>query len=394
MKQIRYQDAKLANKTSSKGNQGKYCINNEWIKTDNLGYEAAAEYLASEILNCSNIENYVSYSIEKIQIENQNGFFRNTTGCISKHFLKPDEEIITLDKFFKQVLNTTFEKEIKGKPTKEAISHVVDLIEKNTGISNFGQYLTSMFEFDAFILNEDRHAHNIALIYKNGDYFPAPIFDNGASFLSDTTQEYPMDEKTNKLISCVKAKPFNSSFEKQVKACQELYGPQISIKLPNISKQINTIKMHYGERIADRIEHIYNIQIQKNKELLNFEKDIEISSNIATTSNELLYTEQDMAQEITEYVNNGGNLVMKAVPENFVELLKEKLLNEEIPFIALRDKYNTCTIFTKDMDSKAFLKAQEEIFSVYKPPEIHPKVDKANSKDTEKILKIEDYDDL
>lgn len=370
MRLIKNQDIQMANKTPSKGNQGKYHIREKWIKTDYLGYEAASEYLASEILQHSNIKNYVSYSIEKIQIENKNGLLRKANACVSHNFLSPHAEIVTLDKFLKQKLNTTFEQEVKGKSTKDAIEHIVNLVEENTNITNFGQYLTSMFEFDAFILNEDRHVQNIIFINENETYTPGPIFDNGAAFLSDITQEYPLEEKTNHLIPYVKAKPFDSSFSKQVEACHELYGKQLTIEKIDISKQINIIKNYYGERIANRIQHIYDIQMQKNKDFLQI--------TTPTDEKDSLYTEKEMLQEIKEYITNGGSIVLKSVPEEFVNPIKVALMEEKVPFIAIRDKNNICNIFTKDIDTKAFLKIQKEVFSTQRPSILKPRIDDFN----------------
>ena len=391
MRQIRYQDSKISNKTPSKGNQGKYHIEDEWIKTDYLGYEAASEYLASELLRNSNILHYVKYSLDKIQIENKNGFFRNMTGCISQDFLKNGGEIVTLDKFLKQILNTTFEKEIKGKSTKDAIQHIVNLVEENTGIHNFGNYLTAMFEFDAFILNEDRHVQNIVLINKNGQYEPGPIFDNGAAFLSDIEQEYPLEEKTNRLINCVKAKPFNSSFDKQVKACHELYGKQLSLTIMDISSQIDKIKFCYGDRIANRIQHIYDIQLNKCKDILQLNEPEK--KEIVTEEPDFLYNEKQMAKEIVDYIENGGNIVTKAVPELFVTPLKDALIEEEIPFITMRDENNICSFYVKDMDSRDFLKIQKEVFQSIQPPKLEPESTKATQSKVSQILQIEDYDE-
>ena len=44
---------------SSKGNQLKFGIDNKWYKADFLGYEGAAEYAASKLLEQSNIMEYV-----------------------------------------------------------------------------------------------------------------------------------------------------------------------------------------------------------------------------------------------------------------------------------------------------------------------------------------------
>jgi len=41
---------------------------------------------------------------------------------------------------------------------------IVDCIVEETGLTNFGQWLTCLLEFDRLILNEDRHLHNVAVM--------------------------------------------------------------------------------------------------------------------------------------------------------------------------------------------------------------------------------------
>ena len=44
--------------SSSKGNQGKYFVDGEWVKVDYLGYEGIAEVLTSDIAKHTNITQY------------------------------------------------------------------------------------------------------------------------------------------------------------------------------------------------------------------------------------------------------------------------------------------------------------------------------------------------
>lgn len=358
MRVIHYCDLTYINSTSSKGNQEKYHIDNEWIKTDYLGYEGASEFLASEILKCSNIKEFVPYRIEKAEIENRHGMLQKRNICVSKDFLLPGEEIITLEKLLRQKYGSSFEKEIQGKSIKEAISNIVNLVEKATGISDYGKHLTQMLEFDAFILNEDRHSQNIAFIYGNGVYKPCPIFDNGAAFLSDTSRDYPLDEKTNKLVSFVDAKPFSSSFEKQVRACQELYGKQLVLNLEDMSNQISVIKSYYGERISNRIQHVYDIQKFKNRNLLNI-KDI---SSEKGTKMDFIGLSQEVAQNFLLYIENGGNVISAIIPNEFVSALKIRMSEEEIPYIVADNTKDTVQIITKDIYKRDFLQVQKDVF--------------------------------
>lgn len=106
------------------------------------------------------------------------------------------------------------------------------------------------------------------------------------------------------------------------------------------------------------------------------------------------YTKEQMFQEIKEYAENGGNLVMKTVPEGFVKPMEEMLTDEEIPFVSMRDEHHTCTIITKDRDAQAFLKVQQKVFPIYQPPKIEPEINKIDDKENNKLLQMEEYDDI
>ena len=82
---------------------------------------------------------------------------------------------------------------------------------------------------DAVFLNEDRHTHNISvLMTSDGTFKVCPIYDNGASLLSDTTLDYPLGINIFDAIKTVKAKTLCSSFEEQLDAAEEIYGHTIT----------------------------------------------------------------------------------------------------------------------------------------------------------------------
>lgn len=259
------------NNTPSKGNQEKYCIGEYWYKTDYLGYEGASEYLVSEILKQSNIDYYVKYEMEiinKVDMDDPE-YIKKSNGCKSKNFCDNGIEIITINSLIKNNLGITFDKFIDKLSTKDAIEKVVNFVKEQTGLDKFGEYLTSILELDAFILNEDRHMNNILVLKDNENNFHyAPIFDNGASFLSDTTNDYILGYRVDKLMDKVKSKPFSSHFSKQVKAARELYGQQFFIdKNIDISQALFNIREVYNSTIADRMEKVFNYNKIKYNEL-------------------------------------------------------------------------------------------------------------------------------
>lgn len=251
------------NNTPSKGNQEKYHIDDYWYKTDYLGYEGASEYLVTEILKQSNIKYFVEYSMEKIEKIDKDDpdYIKQSNGCKSKNFCSDGIEIVTINSLIKNNLGISFDKFIDKLSTKDAIEKVVDFVKAQTGLDKFGEYLGSILELDAFILNEDRHMNNILVLKdKEGKYNYAPIFDNGAAFLSDTTNDYILGYRVDKLMDKVKAKPFSSHFSKQVKAARELYGAQLFFdENLDISKALFNIRQLYGSVIADRMGKVFSI---------------------------------------------------------------------------------------------------------------------------------------
>ena len=243
------------NLTSSKGNQLKCKNHGRWYKADFLGYEGAAEYIASKILSQSNIKSYTTYSLSQIVIPR---YAKEFKGCSSPDFLKEGCNLITADKLFKQNYSPNYLEQYKKMSLKDKITDFVKKIEEMTGIKEFGKQLTALLEFDAFIMNDDRHFNNIAFIEnKDGTYEFAPVFDNGGGFLSDMTYDYPLNKSVHGLMSNVKAKPFDEDFDKQIEMCQRLYGSQFLVsKNLDISKELDNVKTLYGPEIAKRINDV------------------------------------------------------------------------------------------------------------------------------------------
>lgn len=260
MKIYNNNDGSTGRISTSKGNQVKMKIDGYWYKMDYLGYEGLAEYLASELLAYTNIQNYVKYEMTEMTLNEQ-----PFNGCRSEDFLKADEEIITADKLFKVYVGMSVAEFLQPqKSLIERISSFVNKVQEITGIKNYGQELTKILEWDGFIFNDDRHFNNIAFVYnsKIKAFSLCPLFDNGAAFLSDMRCDYPLEKNVYGLISGVKAKPFSEDFDKQIKACEKLYGIQLKID-KNIcisTEAAERIKGHYGDNIYSRVNDIFEHQ--------------------------------------------------------------------------------------------------------------------------------------
>ena len=138
-----------------------------------------------------------------------------------------------------------------------------------TGLEQFPQYLTLLFEVDALFCNDDRHLNNIAVIEQNGKYGYCPIFDNGAGLLSNT-QLSRMDISPPALISALRARPFNTTFTRQMNTARSLYGTQLAMpKLTtnDIQEVLRSILEYYPHRdhsiIMDRVEACILIRQKK-----------------------------------------------------------------------------------------------------------------------------------
>lgn len=251
------------NRNSSKGNQLKWKKDDFWYKADNLGYEALSEYVVSSLLEKTNVVDFVKYDLSKIEY---NGIL--FCGCSSKSFLETNEVLITLPRLFSMYLDEDIYMECERLDRTEAdcIKYVVDNVSKITGLVDFGKHLTLMLEVDAFFLNEDRHFHNIAVIYneETREFRYCPFFDNGGSLFSDTKMYFPLEKSIEECRTVIKAKPFSPCFDDQVKAAESLYGTQFVVRFSegdifNLMERAKAMDMYS----ADIIERAGNLLIEQ-----------------------------------------------------------------------------------------------------------------------------------
>lgn len=76
---------------STRGMQPKYYEDGFWYKQNLFGYEGLSEHLASVILKNSNAKKYVTYQQCKVF---------GTDGCVSKSFLKANEDFFSFQKIY------------------------------------------------------------------------------------------------------------------------------------------------------------------------------------------------------------------------------------------------------------------------------------------------------
>lgn len=251
------------NYSSSKGNQMKWQEDNIWYKADKNGYEGLSEYVVSELLKKSSLSDsdYVHYDLEQIKYKNQ-----IYNGCKCKNFLDKNDSIITLERIYKNVNGTSLTKTLEDYSSyKDKLQFLVNAIVEITGLKYFGEYLYRMLVIDAFFLNEDRHLHNIAVVLKkDGSYDYCPIFDNGASLLSDIDVDYPLNVNTLDLIQEVKSKTIGPDFLSTIQEAELLYGTKIEFYFneEDIDEVVDKCNI-YDTKILKRVKQV--IKYQRNK---------------------------------------------------------------------------------------------------------------------------------
>ena len=149
---------------------------------------------------------------------------------------------------------------------EERIRYTVSFVERTTGLTDFGVYLSTLLELDAFVLNEDRHTNNIAVIRneKTGTFRLCPIFDNGLSLLSDLN-DYPLDKDMYACIDAVAAKPFSTDFSEQTEAASQLYGSHLkfSFTKEQMRQKIQELRDCYDNEIVERVDRTILEQMRR-----------------------------------------------------------------------------------------------------------------------------------
>lgn len=254
---------KIEGHYSSKGNQWKWTDGTWWYKADQLGYETLSETVVSHILQQSTIEEQVIYEPAVLCYKD-----KELLGCKSRNFLQETEELVTLEKLFRQYMGMSLSKELSYfSDVKKKISYTVDHVENYTGLKDFGVYLTKILEMDAFFLNEDRHTNNIAVIYdlKTKEYRFCPYFDMGLSLFADVKQDFPLEKTLEDCHKSIIAKPFARDFDEQLDAANALYGSYLrfSVSKNDMVKEVDKWELPYEERILERVRMLLRDQADK-----------------------------------------------------------------------------------------------------------------------------------
>lgn len=152
------------------------------------------------------------------------------------------------------------DKLIRLSSDKKRIAYLAETTAELTGLERFLQYLTLLFEVDALFCNDDRHLNNIVVIEQGGRFDYCPIFDNGAGLLSNT-QLSQMDIAPPALISVLQARPFNTTFTRQMNTARSLYRTRLvmqKLTANDIQEFLRPTLEYYPQRdwgiITNRVE--------------------------------------------------------------------------------------------------------------------------------------------
>lgn len=257
------QEMQMPNRQSSKGNQLKWYSGKKWYKADYTGYEGLSEYIVSQLLQMSTLsqEEYVLYDTVKIHYSEV-----IYTGCQSDHFLRRHWQLITLERLFWQYYGESlYENIYRIREPETRAGFLVEQVENLTGLREFGRYMSILLTIDAFFLNEDRHTHNIAVLRDEyGKYHYCPAFDHGASLMSDTTMDYPLESPLENLYGKPKAKTFCRDFDEQLDAVEVLYGQHLKFQFTNADvRRILESETEYPEGMKKRAGELIGMQRRK-----------------------------------------------------------------------------------------------------------------------------------
>lgn len=253
-----------AEMASSKGNQNKWYADGKWYKEDSLGYEALAEVIVSRLLKKTNVRHAVEYGYEALCREG-----RMVHGCVSENFMKPeDDKVVSVERLFQAWEGQSAARSVLAyEEPADKIRHVVQTVERATGLTDFGCYLREMLSIDALFFNEDRHFHNLAVIRrKDGTYRNCPIFDNGAALFSDVRGDYPLNMTEEACRNKIRAKPFSGDFDEQLDACEQLFPEfpfQAAFTIRDVTAVLSEFSGIYEDAILRRVEDTMRMQIRK-----------------------------------------------------------------------------------------------------------------------------------
>ena len=326
------------------GTQPKWHIGNIWYKADDFNHEGLAETIVSEILKKSNLpllmnqwmpnKEHIAFAVYSPEMIEYSG--KQVPGCKSENFLKDDDQLIESIKLLRQNdlenMAKTYAESIKD--VDLSIKEFVETVTKLTGLKDFDQYLTAMFELDKITLNPDRHFGNIAVLQRGGEFLYAPVFDNGRAFaLNDKLWDryYPAEA----VIEHVDALPFCDGFNLQTKKLEELSKNtyfRTSFGKDDMKRVLDAAAIAYTDDILYRAEQVFDIQMERNLQYF-IGPERSMKNQELLQYNDRLPNDLKMKEEDGElYISISPGVKMKIIDENNKHVIKDgkQLTSDEL----------------------------------------------------------------
>lgn len=240
---------------TSEGTQIKYKKDGFWYKQDNRGREGLTEYLVSQLLRYSTLEEseYVIY---------EKGSINGRPGCRSRDFLKENEELITFYRLYYNEFGRDLSQVIaRMDKMEERIEYVLHFIMQSCGL-DVADYLAKVFTLDMLVLNEDRHLNNLAVIWDGTEFRPVPIFDNGVSLLTanqSVNWRFPTEDNVHRVV----ARSFSGSHERM----HQYFGQGFLLDLEKVKEWL-------GEEEDSREKEVLLFQLERYRAVYEYSNKI------------------------------------------------------------------------------------------------------------------------
>ena len=225
---------------SSKGYARKYLKNGYWYKQSAGAFNAQAEVICSRILAKMRIVPFVIYSLCRVNnnYASKSADFRKGKTLVTLNELYLLHMGISLFKEYSDLRNRRIEFQYK------AAAEIIRFVE-GLGVPGFKDWLSLLFQFDAFILNEDRHWNNIGfLVNLDGSIECSPFFDFDCSLFSTL-------EDLDRLNEYVDAAPCHPFFEK--------HAEQMAFAFGLSNRRLPSAVFHEDQLLSDLWDPSFNI---------------------------------------------------------------------------------------------------------------------------------------
>ena len=239
---------------SAKGKQIKFYKDGYWYKIDDHGPAGKAEELSCKILGCSSLrlEEYVHYESCVVEYDG-----KTYQGCRSKDFLRPGEHLFSYDKIYELTTGRRLSEDIIPlQSPEERIVFVADAVKDFCGL-DVREHIAKNLTVSMALMDTDRHFNNIGIIADESltGFRNAPIFDNGAAFLSNYDR-YPPHISVVDIAServSITGKPFSANLEYQAVAA----GINVRFDVDKVHKLLKGMTQDRMVRIAEYLTERY-----------------------------------------------------------------------------------------------------------------------------------------